>query len=173
MLNQVVSHTPLWVWPLLLGLIWLGLNQTVTRSVPLRRVSLVALGMALWSLYGTLSAFGSQGWVLPAWLVGAGLLATLVLRTPLPTGTHYDDWTGRFTVPGSWVPLGLILGIFLTKYAVGARLSLQPALATSTAFALGFSALYGAFSGAFLARAIRLLRLATGCSATPRRLLAE
>ena len=159
MLNQVVSHTPFWVWPLLLGLLWLGLSQTVTRSVPLRRVSLVALGMAGWSLYGTLSAFGSQGWVLPAWLAGAGVIGTLVLRTPLPADAHYDDWTGRFTIPGSWVPLTLILGIFLTKYTVGASLSLQPALAANETFTLAFSALYGVFSGAFLARAARLLRL--------------
>lgn len=165
MLNQVVIHTPIWVWPLFLGLLWLGLSQTVTRSVPLRRVALVALGMAGWSLHGTLSAFGSQGWVLPAWLAGSALLATAVLRTPLAPNTRYDDWTGRVTIPASWVPLALILGIFFTKYVVGASVSLQPSLAADDVFTLGFSALYGAFSGAFLARAARLLLLGINQSA--------
>ncbi|MBK9574434.1 MAG: hypothetical protein IPO43_17780 [Rhodoferax sp.] len=42
--------------------------------------------------------------------------------------TRYDSWTQRFTLPRSWVPLLLILGIFVTKFAVGAATGLQPGL---------------------------------------------
>ena len=57
------------------------------------------------------------------------------------------------------MPLGLILGIFLTKYFVGVELALQPALARDSSFALQIALLYGVFNGLFAARALRLWRL--------------
>ena len=62
----------------------------------------------------------------------------------------------------------LILGIFMTKYVVGATSAMHPALIHDTGFSLGFSALYGAFSGIFLGRAARLLRLAHQVSGLPK-----
>lgn len=160
MLNQIVSHTPLWVWPLLLALIWLGLSQSVTRSVTLKRITITPLVMTGLSLQGTVGAFGADPAVLSVWLIGAALSAAVVLQQPVPTQTRYDQWTQRFTVPGSWMPLLLILGIFVTKYAVGAALGLNHSLRGNTDFSLGVATLYGVFSGIFLARSARLWRLA-------------
>ena len=53
-----------------------------------------------------------------------------------------------------------MMGIFFTKYAVGVSLSVAPALALSASFALPVGAAYGAMSGIFLGRALRLWRLA-------------
>lgn len=160
MLNQIVSHTPVWVWPLLLALLWLGLSQTVTRQVTLKRITITPLVMTGLSLQGTVGAFGANPAVLGVWLVGAALSAALVLQRPLSDQTRYDDWTQRFTLPGSWLPLLLILGIFVTKYAVGAATGLQPGLRGTAEFSLGVAGVYGAFSGVFLARSGRLWRLA-------------
>lgn len=160
MLNQIVSHTPVWVWPLLLALIWLGLSQSVTRSVSLKRITIVPLVMTGLSLQGTVGAFGAEPAVLLAWLVGAALSAAMLLQQPVPAQTRYDSWTQRFTVPGSWTPLLLILGIFITKYAVGATLGFNSNLRGEASFSLGVATLYGVFSGIFLARSARLWRLA-------------
>lgn len=159
MLYQIFTHTPTWVWFLLTGLLGLGASQVVTRTVSIQRMTLMPLAMVGLSLYGTVSAFGPELRVLLAWLAGAGLMAALVMQRPLDPATRYDDWTERFTVPGSWVPLLLILGIFATKYTVGVSTAMHPALAQNASFCLGFTALYGAFSGIFLARAARLWRL--------------
>lgn len=160
MLMQFVANTPKWVFALFATLLWLGWSQTITRSVGLRRITVMPLAMTGLSLYGTASAFGASPQVLLAWLVAAGVMVGLVLQRPLAAGTRYQPSERRFTVPGSWVPLTLIMGIFLTKYIVGAALALQPALAHSAGFALVFGTLYGAFSGLFAARAACLLRLA-------------
>ena len=159
MLYQIVAHTPTWVWILLTALLGLGLSQVATRTVSLQRMTAMPLAMVGLSLYGTVSAFGAELQVLLVWLAGTGLMAALVMQRPLAPATRYDDWTGRFTVPGSWVPLLLILGIFATKYTVGVSSAMHPALAQDDGFRLGFTALYGAFSGIFLARAARLWRL--------------
>jgi hypothetical protein len=160
MLTQIIVHTPLWVWGVLLALLALGLNQMFTRTVKLRRTTLLPLAMVALSLNGTVSAFGAAPQVLLAWLVAGALAGSLVLQRPLPPGTRFDPASRRFTVPGSVVPLVLIVGIFLVKYGMGATLAVQPALAHSADFRLAFGALYGAFSGVFAARGFRLWRLA-------------
>ena len=160
MLSQIIIHTPLWVWGLLLALLGLGLNQLFTRSVPLRRATLLPLAMVALSLYGATSAFGAAPQVVLAWLIAGALAAWLVWQRPLPARTRFDAVTRRFTLPGSWVPLALMMGIFLTKYAVGVTLATQPALAHDVGFRLAFDALYGVFSGVFAARGARLWRLA-------------
>ena len=60
----------------------------------------------------------------------------------------------------------LILGIFLTKYAVGVATAMQPALRAEVAFALPVAVLYGVFSGLFAGRTLGLLRLARPQHAT-------
>ena len=84
-----------------------------------------------------------------------------MLPQELPEATRYDAAMRRFSLPGSWLPLALIMGLFLTKYFVGVVTALQPGLRGDPVFAFGFSVLYGAFSGVFVARAARLWRLAS------------
>lgn len=160
MLQQILANTPHWVWLLLLALLGLGLSQAITRTASLKRVAILPLAMIGLSLYGSVTAFGADPQVLLVWLCACGLMTALAVRQALPEAARYDPATRRFTLPGSWLPLLLILGIFVTKYVVGAVTAMQPALARDASFGLGFSALYGGFSGVFLARAARLWRLA-------------
>jgi len=53
-----------------------------------------------------------------------------------------------------------MMGIFFTKYVVGVLLAMHPELGHQATFEIGISALYGAFTGIFAGRAIRLWRLA-------------
>jgi hypothetical protein len=159
MLNQIFSNTPRWVWVLLLALLGLGLSQAVTRTASLRRITVLPLVMTGLSLFGTVTVFGADPQLLLVWLVSGGLMAALLLQRSLPVSARYSAQTRLFILPGSWVPLLLILGIFVTKYFVGVATAMQPALARDPVFALTFSALYGAFGGIFLARAARLWRL--------------
>lgn len=159
MLHQILTSTPHWVWVLLIALLWLGLKQKVTRTATLRRVTVIPLAMSALSLYSTANALGAGPENLLAWLVASGLAAIWVFGQALPPATRYTPATQRFTLPGSWVPLLLMLGIFTTRYAAGALTATHPALLHETGVGLCFSALYGVFSGIFLARAARLWRL--------------
>jgi len=163
MLLSIVRQTPPWVWGLLAALLALGLGQLRPREVGLPRVLLMPLGMAAYAVYGLASAFGANpGSALAAWLLAALLVAgaSLLWRLQAPAGARYYAGEARFHLPGSSVPLLLILGIFCTKYIVGVELALQPTLVRDTAFTLQVAALYGLFNGIFLARAARLWRLA-------------
>lgn len=165
-LLQVVTRTPHWVWGLLAALVWLGASQLCDRTASLRRTQLVPLGMAIFSVAGVLSAFGGSATTAAqafgAWLAAAAAITALALwfQPTAPTGTLYSASSRSFHIPGSAMPLALIVGIFFTKYFVGIELAMQPALAHDSAFALQISALYGVFNGLFAARALRLWRLA-------------
>ena len=167
MVAQILTNTPAWVWGLLAALMALGLSQTRGRSVGLARIALMPLGLGAFSLYGTVSAFGASPNVLGSWLVAATLMLLVVTQMPLPSGTRHDTATRQFELPGSWVPMALIMGIFLTKYAVGVGLVLHPELKGNANFSLTISMLYGVFSGVFAGRAGRLARLALRPVRTP------
>lgn len=160
MLGQIVSHTPVWVWGLLAGLMVLGFSQARKRKLRLVRIALLPLGMAGFSLYGTVAVFGASALVLGSWLAACVLMALLVARLPAPGDNVFDSASREFELPGSWVPMALILAIFLTKYGVGISLALHPELRANASFCLVITSLYGVFSGIFAGRAARLLQMA-------------
>lgn len=166
-LVAIAQRTPAWVWGLLAALLWLGASQLARRQASALRILSMPVAMAGLSAHGLVSGFGAaglSGGVIAAWLAALALLASasLALWPRAPSGTRYDAASRTFHLPGSAVPLALIVGIFLTKYLVGIELALQPPLARDAAFALEIAALYGLFNGLFVARAARLWRLARG-----------
>ena len=160
LLTQILSHTPRWVFVLFALLVWLGAKQLLAGSVSLTRVTLLPVAMTGLSFYGMLSAFGDSPLALLGWAGAATVLLLTVQRWPLSAAARFDAATRTFHLPGCAVPLALFMGIFFTKYAVGVLLAMHPELARQAGFALGIGTLYGAFSGIFAARALRLWKLA-------------
>jgi uncharacterized membrane protein len=157
---QIVSFTPLWVWGLLAALLVLGFSQARDRSASLTRIIVMPAGMTAFSLWGTISAFGASVAVLGIWSAAAAALLLAVTTLFGKAQARYDAQTRQFQLPGSWVPMALIAGIFLTKYAAGVSMTMYPELKFNLTFALGLATVYGAFSGIFAGRAARLLLLA-------------
>lgn len=160
---DIVRQTPTWVAGLLAGLLWLGFSAVRTRNLHIGRLVLMPVAMGGMALWGVTSAFHGAGQLaelLALWLVcyAAVLAASWPLRAP--HGTRYDAAGKRFHLPGSWMPMLLILAIFLMKYAIGVQLAMAPELAANAQFALVVTALYGALSGLTASRALRVLRLA-------------
>jgi hypothetical protein len=163
MFITIVRYTPVWVWGVLAALVALGLSQARDREMSLKRVMIVPLVLLALSAAGVIGAFGhapvgpvaAGGW-------GAGLAAALTLARHL-VAVRGAAWLARSAtlhVPGSWLPLVLMMALFGLKYFVGVSLALHPALANDTAFAGACSLAYGAFSGLFLGRALSLRALA-------------
>jgi hypothetical protein len=161
-LGQVIQNTPTWVWGLLAALLALGYSQVATRQVSLARTAVVPLAMPALSLWGMANAFSHSPlfpFVVLAWCGCFALAAGLIAPRPPAAGTRFDAASRRFLVPGSWLPLGLFLGIFAVRYLVGADLALDPTLAQDGPYTLVVGALYGVFSGALVGRVARLWRL--------------
>lgn len=156
----ILLGTPPWVFVVLLVLLVAGISQTFPRQASLRRITVLPLVMLGLSLQGVITSFDPQPWGLLAWALG--LVAVLLLvqgRTDL-SAVGYSATTRRFDLPGSWLPLALMLGIFALKYGMGVSLALHPELRASAGFALATSLALGAFSGVFLGRALALWAVA-------------
>jgi len=158
-LPAVLRHTPLWVWPLLAVLFALGVRQAFPRRVALGRATLLPASMLVLSLWGVVSVFGS-GLALTAWVAGGIASAAWSLHRGAPRGACWSSADQVFRLPGSWVPLLLILGLFCTKFGVAMKLALHPELHDSIAFVASAGLTYGAFSGLFAGRGLALWRLA-------------
>lgn len=163
-LPAILRRTPTWVWGLLAGLIALGASQLFQRRASITRVALLPVSMAGLSVYSLASALNASGQLLTlllTWLMAAALTAFAALswRTAPPAGTRFDAANRCFDLPGSAMPMLLILAIFLTKYGVGVELAMQPALVQATDFTVTLCAVYGVFNGIFAARFLRLWRL--------------
>ena len=161
MFLAILQHTPGWVWGLLTALIAFGLWQTRDREMTLARVTVLPLVLIGLSLSGVLSAFGHFPVALGGWAAGVGAALVFARRFIAVRSARWSAQAGSLHVPGSWLPLVLIVGLFCVKYVAGVSLTMHPALAVDTGFAGLCSLAYGGFSGLFLARALSLRRLAT------------
>jgi hypothetical protein len=160
MLIAIVQHTPAWVWGLLSVLIAFGLWQTRDREMSLARVTILPLVMIALSLSGVFSAFGHTPVALGGWAAGVSAALAFARQIVSVRGATWSAQTATLHVPGSWLPLALIVALFSVKYFVGVKLAMHPALAADTNFAGLCSLAYGGFSGLFLARGISLRSLA-------------
>lgn len=126
MLLQIVTNTPLWVWPLLLLVLWLGwygLRPRVMRPQRLAILPLVSLGTSMAGLAQApqpiLALVTWMAAVAAALPVGYALGARRAVR-PL------DD--GRLEIAGGWFALCFGVSIFVMRYAQGVLFGFAPAL---------------------------------------------
>lgn len=167
MLLQIIERTPAWVWALLAGLVALGIWQSLPRRLPARRALVMPLVFLTLSLVGLLTTFAAALLPLLAWLAGVALAVFVARPLVSPRGARWDAQHALFHVPGSLLPLVLIIVLFAIKYAVGVALALQPGLARDAGFDIAVGLAYGLFSGLFLARAGALWQLKKAGAGAP------
>ncbi|MCO5976017.1 DUF6622 family protein [Ideonella oryzae] len=161
-LLPILQHTPVGVWALLALILALGLRQT--RGLRQGRTRLL-LPPALWLLAGAASMAHLAGWFSPgmlAWWAGLALSLALVLRRGGGRRARYDADQELYHVPGSWAPLGLMLGLFASKYLSAVMLALHPHWGSEAGFGIGLGAVLGILAGALLGRPIGILRCPSG-----------
>lgn len=161
--SAFISHTPRFVWVVLALITLIGVRQMREQVLTQRRLLLAPLALAAWSLWSALHTFGPRAEVFAAWALGSALVVTLGLRSRRPPlASPVGD--GRFGVEGSVWPLLTLWAVFALRYACAVALLVHPAWATDHAFGLLAPMLFGALSGWFLARALRIWHSAPSAS---------
>ncbi len=124
---QIIVNTPLWVWPLMLFVLWLGWRGLQPRVMPPARLAILPLvGVAT-------SAAGIAQSLQPA-IAAAGWAAALLIALPLGWAIgarcaiclRPED--GRLEVSGGWFALGFGISIFVVRYALGVLSGVLPHL---------------------------------------------
>jgi len=145
------ASIPVWPFAILAVLLAVGWRQSRSRIVqPGTLVKLAAAMLAL-SLYGVVATFGADVVPVLAWAVGFGATVLLGGQLLAPRGLSREGDAVR--MPGSWVPMGLMVGIFLAKFGLGFATGVHAQVLHEAWFIAGACAVLGLLSGAFTARA--------------------
>jgi hypothetical protein len=159
MIIEILSHTPRWVFALFFGLIYLGYTQSKARAVSATRLVIIPVAMLGLSFSGAYTTFNASVLALGFWFGAFVLGAATALSFVSVKRVSYSTETQMFSLPGSWLPLSLMMAIFFTKYAVGMLLAQHPELLAQTRFFAIASMAYGFFSGIFLGRMLKIMNV--------------
>ena len=154
MIQQIISHTPFYVWALLAFLVHRGVVAARDREVSLLKLFIIPVVMLVVSLAG-LNGHGLLG---PgAWVVwSAGMLAAVAIIWTTGKGEIVvNRAAGTVLQRGSWTPLVLMVAIFVTKYTVALLSVMHPELQRQMLFVVAVSGLFGVFNGVFIGRLLR------------------
>jgi len=123
---QIVANTPLWVWPLMAFVLWLGWQGLKPRTVPLWRPAVLPLVSIGTSLSGILQS-PQPGLAIAGW--GVAVLAALPFGYAIGSRRSVR-WRpdGRLEIAGGWFVLVFGISIFVVRYALGVLFGVLPAL---------------------------------------------
>lgn len=154
--SQILKGTPHWVWGILAALVVLGVQQLRPRQIKRHSVLIAPVAFLMVGLMA--AGRGSVGFT--AWAVTLLVVSAFTFFIWQPTGgARYDASHDRLNMPGSVVPMLLMLSIFLFNYAINVTLAINPALRSDTVWQIVPSVILGALSGLFIGRAATLFRM--------------
>jgi uncharacterized membrane protein len=159
-IGQILSNTPTWVFVLFFVLLMFGVMQARTRTVRMIPALLLPAGMIALSLAGINSSFGLTTVPLTSWAAALAMAAVVGYSLFRDKRVMYDATAKTFFVPGSWLPLAVIMAIFFAKYFYAVMHALRADIITKPQFVVALSAVYGLLSGYFAARALNLIKQA-------------
>lgn len=120
---QILTHTPIWVFPLFAYLVWLGIKAMRPRTVTIWRSLIVPAVFIVWGMSRLLSRADFAG-PLAAWLGAAAVLLAVGFLSARPI--ELDHTTGEIKRPGSVVPLIRNVTVFALQYTVAVIAAVDP-----------------------------------------------
>ena len=155
---EIVRRTPLWVWALLAALLLLGLSQLRERRVAGTRLWILPAVLLSLGLFSTATSFVPAWPALGAWAIALAAGSALGARLPAPARAAWDAHGRTLHLPGSMLPLLIIVALFVLRYAGGVALVMHPGWRSAPGVALPMAATYGAIAGVLLGRVRALHR---------------
>jgi hypothetical protein len=155
-ISQIIRGTPIWVWVILIALIALGVQQLRTRVV--KRFTVLIAPVVF--LFVGLASSGRSSMAFAMWAVTLLAVAAFTFFVWKPTaGARYDAAQDHLHLPGSVIPMLIMLAIFLLNYIINVALAIHPAWRGELVWQLVPAVVLGALSGVFIGRAATLFRM--------------
>lgn len=154
-ISGIVTHTPVWVYVLLVFLISRGIKARKPATVALEKLAIIPAIFLAWDLYDMVM-FRDQSianWSL--WLVGllcgaaigyALIKRAAVTRAPAPRSIHR---------PADYTALPFMMLTFVVKYALGVMTAMSPELLQRPGVSACVIIVGGVFAGVFVGKFVR------------------
>ncbi|MDR5857273.1 hypothetical protein P9239_00440 [Caballeronia sp. LZ062] len=151
-LQAILAGTPAWVWVLLAVLVSRGLKAMKGGTAPLSKLAVVPAIFAAWGLLHIFTG-PEAGWEPAAtWLVGGlfgvGIGAMLAKKSAMTV----DRVRRTVSVPGSVVPMLLILATFASKFFIGFELATTASVGVDFVLVALSALISGVIAGIFAGR---------------------
>lgn len=156
---HIVKPVSAWVIVTFFLFVLYGLTQVRTRQVTAARLIVLPALTALLTFASVVTGIPNRTLGLLAWLAGIVLVVWLGKLIRAPRGLRYSYQTKLISVPGSWVPLFLLLLIYIMLYTVSDITGNSRVLVNFAVFSTVVGLVYGAICGMFLARMLAALRV--------------
>jgi predicted dienelactone hydrolase len=153
-LLDIIKHTPKWVFGLMVILIVFGVIQSRTRKVSAILAFSLPMFMLFLSFNGVVSNLGWKGAILGSWALGLLTATYVLLKLMNRNKVKWDIESGKYLLQGSWIPLVIFMGIFLTRYVLGVAIAMDADILHQPFIRSFASAVLGALSGFFVVRLI-------------------
>jgi hypothetical protein len=154
----IVYGTPIWVWVLLAFLLSRGFKALKSGTAPLSQLAIVPLIFAGWGIAHLISD-PLAGWsAVIAWI--AGSLVGIVGGAFIASRSRFivDPAAKTVMLPGSPLPLFLMIAIFATKFWLGFEIATIADASLLGTYVLIGAAVSGAVAGVFTGRFITYWR---------------
>lgn len=157
-MSQLIHNLPSWVIALFFTLLWLGYTQTKTRHISRFRITLLPLIFLGLSIYGVLNVPHALPLAVIAWGLGIRGAFRFNSQFDYGRGVVMDQDREHFVVPGSWIPLALMLSVFAIRFVQGYLTGAHVVDPNSISYIVISALVSGLISGTFLARAVAIFR---------------
>jgi hypothetical protein len=147
-IGAIIQGTPVWVYPLIALLLYLGLQATRPRTVSLVRAFITPAIFIAWGLVSLFARPTLSPVLILDWLLTAVAFGTLAFLTTRLAEVRFDHVRRAVSLPASWLPLTRNLLIFAAKYSLAIAVATHPAARDQ--LALWDIAVSGASAGYFL-----------------------
>ncbi len=153
-MSALITQTPIWVWPLFILLVVLGLRARHKRLVPIAMFyALPLLGFsALNAVYGL--GAGPSIWVIFAAAYGAGIYGGYLVQRQWILGRDGH----RVLLAGESLTLTMMMLVFGASFVGGFLEAVAPQTYSSLGFQVIFASVVALSSGSFAGRALRVWR---------------
>ncbi len=154
-ITTIIARTPIWVWPLIAGVLRLGSLNLRQRTVPPRLAFVFPVVMLVLSIGNATGTAAAPGLALASWLVAATLGALIGWGlTPRPAAIEPES--GKVVLPGSVVPLAVCVALIVLRYTFGYLYGRYPELRVDSNLALALIAGGALLGGVLFGRFGRL-----------------
>jgi Family of unknown function (DUF6622) len=155
MFINILAHTPVWVFPLIGLVLWLGVINLRQREVALRSLLIYPLVLLALSIGNAMRTSAPATLALMDWL-GAAAVGTMIGWRVTRRPVAVDPARRRLTLQGSIVPLVMIAAIVVLRYSFGYLYGRYPELISDPGYALTLIGGGALFGGVMFGRYVRL-----------------
>lgn len=140
-IGQILSHTPIWVWIILIILIKRGIALQIDSPVSIAKGAIMPAIFILWGLNTIVTQFHYPLYLIVVYCLCLGCSAYTSLY--IYRNKRFYVQNSVLMQSGSNIPLSIMMSNFCIKYCLNVLLSMQPSLYS----VFGFNIIYGIISG--------------------------